>query len=146
MPPSTLTNNRFSHLNFETEGVIDYPDIENYVFVQSDHPIVAALQQVPHSLVRVQASLIPRGSTPSRWLRTPAKPIAPIPLLFTPHDISATWYRVQRGVFYATCEHLRASYDLDEHMATLLPRNAAAKPPLPMPAPRRPAPYRRRSV
>ena len=87
----------YSHLNIETEGVIDSPDSDPFhLFVREDHPIVPALIDIPYSISRVQGTLYPQHTH-----------------THTHH----VWYRVQRGVFYNTTNYLRRSYDIDEHLA-----------------------------
>jgi hypothetical protein len=85
----------YSHLNVETEGVIDSPDSDPFhVFVREDHPIVPALIDIPHSISRVRGTLYPPNTHA--------------------HHV---WYRVQRGVFYNTTSYMRRAYDIDEHLA-----------------------------
>ena len=86
----------YSHLNIETEGVIDSPDSDPFhVFVREDHPILLTLVNIPHAIecVRPQAHNSNRTHT---------------------HH---AWYRVRRGVFYHTTNYLKRSYDIDEHLA-----------------------------
>ena len=103
---------RFNSLNMDTEGVIDSPAASPYVLVRGDHPIVAALTQVPRAVVRLQNTLFPflgqRQGPPLTQPNTLTQP-------------PAHWYRVDRGVCHNTCAFLRGAYDLDEHVALRYP-------------------------
>ncbi len=95
----------YSHLNIETEGVIDSPDSDPFhVFVREDHPILPTLVNIPHALSRVRSAL----HTPHTHDSSNAH-----------HRTHAhhAWYRVRRGVFYHTTNYLKRSYDIDEHLA-----------------------------
>ena len=89
----------YSHLNIETEGVIDSPDSDSFhVFVREDHPILLTLVNIPHAIERVRSTLYhPHTHDPKK-----------------PHH---AWYRVRRGVFYHTTNYLHRIYDIDEHLA-----------------------------
>ena len=91
----------YSHLNIETEGVIDSPDSDPFhMFVREDHPILLTLVNIPHAIERVRSTLYPPRAHNSNRNHT--------------HH---AWYRVRRGVFYHTTNYLRRSYDVDEYLA-----------------------------
>ena len=139
---------RYNSLNMDTEGVIDSPAASPYVLVRGDHPIVAALTQVPRAVVRLQNTLFPfLGQRQGPPLTQPntlfpflgqrqGPPLTQPNTLFPflgqrqgppltqPNTLTqppAHWYRVDRGVFHNTCAFLRGAYDLDEHVALRYP-------------------------
>ena len=95
----------YSHLNIETEGVIDSPDSDPFhVFVREDHPILPTLVNIPYALSRVRSTLYHPHTHDSSNAH---------------HRTHAhhAWYRVKRGVFYHTTNFLHRIYDIDEHLA-----------------------------
>ena len=121
---------RFNSLNMDTEGVIDSPAASPYVLVRGDHPIVAALTQVPRAVVRLQNTLFPFLGQRQGPPLTQPNTLFPFlgqrqgPPLTQPNTLTqppAHWYRVDRGVFHNTCAFLRGAYDLDEHVALRYP-------------------------
>ena len=126
---------RYNSLNMDTEGVIDSPAASPYVLVRGDHPIVAALTQVPRAVVRLQNTLFPFLGQRQGPPLTQPNTLFPFlgqrqgPPLTQPNTLTqppAHWYRVDRGVFHNTCAFLRGAYDLDEHVAL---RYQAGPPP-----------------
>ena len=121
---------RYNSLNMDTEGVIDSPAASPYVLVRGDHPIVAALTQVPRAVVRLQNTLFPFLGQRQGPPLTQPNTLFPFlgqrqgPPLTQPNTLTqppAHWYRVDRGVFHNTCAFLRGAYDLDEHVALRYP-------------------------
>ena len=109
----------YSHLNIETEGVIDSPDSDPFhVFVREDHPILPTLINIPHAIERVRSTLYPpqahNSSNQNTWY--PPKTHNASNAHHRTHTHHA-WYRVRRGVFYHTTTYLRRCYDIDEHLA-----------------------------